>query len=103
MQERDRTRKPQTEQQGKQVRYQNRYVDYYNFRVFVYAKDGTEKLATNYEEYVSLVGSGKWFSTKDEAAKLDKPEKAIKEVEENREATALDEIKAIKEKVRKGK
>ena len=48
-----------------QVFYQGRWVDRNHFRVFVYQKSA-KKLANSYEEYISLIESGNWFSTEEE-------------------------------------
>jgi hypothetical protein len=48
-----------------QVYYDGRWVSRNNFRVFVYNKDG-QKLAKSYDEYLKLIESGLWFSSRDE-------------------------------------
>lgn len=45
------------------VMYQGRRVDKNYFRVYVYGMDG-QRLANTYNEYVALIDSGKWFSSK---------------------------------------
>ena len=47
-----------------QVEYLGRWIDKKHFRVFVYAKDGSQKLANNYDEYQKMIGNGEWFATK---------------------------------------
>lgn len=47
-----------------QVFYCGRWVNRNNFRVFVYNESG-QKLANTYEEYLKLIESGLWFSSKD--------------------------------------
>jgi hypothetical protein len=91
-------KKTKHEQKGKQILYLGRYVEYHGFRVFVYAKDGTQKLCKGYEEYQSLVSSGQWFSTKEDAEALT-AETTQEEVSTHQEAqntNALKEINAIK-------
>lgn len=45
--------------------YQNRWVSKENFRVFVYNING-QKLVNSYKEYMDLITSGEWFSSKDD-------------------------------------
>ena len=103
----DRVREQKPEPQGRQVLYLGRYVDYHTFRVFVYAPDGSEMLATNYEHYRKLVGSGNYFSTKEEALQAIKiiptESKGVTEIEEQKTQEALEKIKEIKAKVSKAK
>lgn len=47
------------------VKYCNRLVAKDGFRTWVYSKD-SKKLAGSWDEYMTLVGSGLWFSSKDE-------------------------------------
>lgn len=47
-----------------QFLYLGRWVDKEHFRAFVYAEDGSERLADSYDEYQSLIESGLWFSVK---------------------------------------
>ena len=49
-----------------QVEYLSRWVDRSNFRVFVY-NGVDQKLAENYEQFQSLISSGLWFVSKEEA------------------------------------
>jgi hypothetical protein len=37
------------------------------FRVFVYAKDGRQRIAESYEEFDLLTHNQEWFATKEEA------------------------------------
>ena len=47
------------------VKYCNRLVEKDGFRAWVYSKD-SKKLAGSWDEYTTLVGSGLWFSSRDE-------------------------------------
>jgi hypothetical protein len=47
------------------VIYQGRRVDKNHFRVYVYGIEN-QKLANTYNEYIALIDSGKWFSSKSE-------------------------------------
>lgn len=80
---------------GKQVLYQGRLVDRDTFRAFVYDAEGTQVLAQNYDEYQKLVGSGIWFSTQAEAIKT--LTEGQKELHENKERDAKEEIEKVKE------
>lgn len=103
----ERVRKKHKENQGKQVAYLGRYVDYYHFRVFVYNKEGESKLADSYEKYTSLVSSGLWFSTLADAEKVSgvsrEPEEPLTEmpelteIEETKMAEAREKIKKVKQ------
>ena len=58
-----------------QVLYLNRWVSKNNFRAFVY-KENEQKLANSYDEYLKLIESGLWFSSKDEInQEVEKPVK----------------------------
>lgn len=48
-----------------QVYYDGRWVSRNNFRAFVYNENG-QKLAKSYDEYLKLIESGLWFSSRDE-------------------------------------
>lgn len=48
-----------------QVFYQGRWVGRDNFRAFVYGAN-CQKLANSYDEFEKLIGSGSWYSTKEE-------------------------------------
>lgn len=47
------------------VKYCHRMVAKDGFRTWVYSKD-SKKLASSWDDYVSLVESGLWFSSKDD-------------------------------------
>lgn len=47
------------------VCYDGRLVPKQGFRVFVYAKDGSQILVNSWEEYELALDSGQWFSHKD--------------------------------------
>jgi len=53
--------------QGESVIYQGRLVPKEGFRVFVYSKDNVKKLASSWEEYLSLVTTGIWYPTTEDA------------------------------------
>lgn len=53
-----------------QVEYLGRWVDRKHFRAFVY-NQSEQKLANSYDEYQELVASGLWFSTKEDALKVE--------------------------------
>lgn len=49
-----------------QFQYLDRWVDKKTFRAFVYDKNGNEKLADTYDEFLELTSSGIWFDKKPE-------------------------------------
>lgn len=53
------------EVEDSQVYYQGRWIERKYFRTFVYDAKG-QKLANSYDEYTSLIESGKWFSSKED-------------------------------------
>jgi len=55
-----------------QVLYLNRWVSKDHFRVFVY-NETSQKLANTYDEYIKLIDSGEWFSSKEEVKPKDEP------------------------------
>lgn len=55
----------QKETADSQVFYQGRWVSRAHFRAFVYNGE-TQKLANSYDEYVRLIESGVWFSSKED-------------------------------------
>lgn len=60
-----------------QFLYLGRWVDKKTFRAFVYDKDGAEKLASSYDEFMNLTSTGTWFASKPET-ETSSPIKGIK-------------------------
>ncbi len=58
-----------------QFQYLGRWVDKANFRAFVHDKAGKEKLANSYTDYESLISSGLWFASKEDASKIERKQK----------------------------
>lgn len=54
-------------QKPDQFFYQERWVDKAHFRAYVYDREGSTKLANNYQEFEDLTTSGIWFASKPEA------------------------------------
>lgn len=50
-----------------QFMYLGRMVNKLHFRAFVYSNEG-EKVAEGYDDFMDLINSGIWFSTKEELA-----------------------------------
>lgn len=63
---------------GKPAIYLGRIVSKDNFRAFIYAPDGSQRLVESWEEFEANMQSGVWFSTKEDA----KASIAIPEVNE---------------------
>jgi hypothetical protein len=57
------------------VHYLGRQVPKDGFRVFVYGKDGQQKLVNSYQEYEAQLATGNWF------AQLSDMESIVEEVE----------------------
>jgi len=55
-----------------QVFYKDKWVSKEHFRVFVY-KEGAQKLANTYDEYLKLIDSGHWFSSLEEVKPKEEP------------------------------
>ncbi len=55
-----------------QFQYMGRWVDKETFRVFVYDKNGSNKLANSFSEYEKLIASGIWFDTTELAKEKEK-------------------------------
>lgn len=53
--------------QGSPVKYLGRSVAMEGFRAFVYGPNGQKKLVNNWSEFEIAMGSGLWFSSKEEA------------------------------------
>jgi hypothetical protein len=58
-----------------QFQYLGRWVDKAHFRAFVYDKKNGQKLANSYNEYESLIASGLWFASKEDASKVERKQK----------------------------
>ena len=58
-----------------QFQYQGRWVDKANFRAFVYDRAGHQKLANSHADFESLISSGLWFASKDDASKVERKQK----------------------------
>src|SRR5689334_25353064 len=58
---------------GSSVIYQGRQVPIEGFRVFVYDRDGNKKLVNSWPSYQVALASGLWFSTSEDAQKIDAP------------------------------
>jgi len=58
-----------------QFQYLGRWVDKHNFRTFIYNEKGDQKLAESYKEYESLISSGIWFSSKEDASQKKRKQK----------------------------
>ncbi len=84
-----------------QFEYQGRWVDKKHFRAFVYSEI-EKKLAESYEEYQRLVGSGLWFSTKEEVilSKKDK-ENAEKMQKVEEKSSNIENKNEIQQKIDK--
>jgi len=52
-----------------QFEFMGRWVNKAHFRSFVYDKQGGQRLANSYDEFVSLTSSGLWFASKEDASK----------------------------------
>lgn len=50
-----------------EVVYQGRTICTDFFRAFVYGAHDAQKLANSYDEYMDLIQSGDWYSTKEQA------------------------------------
>lgn len=68
------------------VTYQNREVPKAGFRVYVYAKNGDNKLVNSWDEFKKLIDSNDWFSTETEA-------KYALQEENKQELFSMDELK----------
>jgi hypothetical protein len=56
--------------------YLGQIVSKNNFRVFIYAPDGSQKLVESWDSYEKHMESGVWFATRDDAqASIAEPEK----------------------------
>lgn len=55
-----------------QFLYLGRWVDKAGFRAFVYAKNGDQKLANSYDDFLGLTTSGIWFDSLEKAAAASK-------------------------------
>lgn len=66
--------------------YLGKVVSKENFRVFIYAKDGSKKLVESWEEFEKHMENGLWFSSKEDALKrihVDKTKRVKKLPEKN--------------------
>jgi FKBP-type peptidyl-prolyl cis-trans isomerase 2 len=73
------------------VTYQDREVSKEGFRVFIYAKDGKQKLVNSWDEFIRNINTGEWFSTKVEAqyAKQEEEKTQLFTIEELKESEKL--------------
>jgi hypothetical protein len=53
--------------EGKPAIYLGRIVSKENFRTFIYAPDGSQKLVESWEEFEGKMQSGVWFATAEDA------------------------------------
>ena len=66
--------------------YLGQIVSKNNFRVFIYAPDGSQKLVESWDSYEKHMESGVWFATRDDAelskapVEADKPKRVRKPV-----------------------
>jgi hypothetical protein len=58
---------------GEHVQYDGRIVPKDGFRVFIYGVDGAQKLVNSWDEYIKEIGTGVWFSKKDQVKEPFKP------------------------------
>lgn len=58
-----------------QFQYLGRWVDKAHFRAFVYDKKDGQRLANSYNEYETLISSGLWFASKEDASKIERKQK----------------------------
>lgn len=61
-----------------QFLYLNRWVNKKGFCAFVYNQFDEQKLASSYEEFIKLIESGIWFSSKPEKRDFSVPLKEVK-------------------------
>lgn len=67
-----------------QVMYSGREVSKHGFRVFIYAKDGKKKLVNSWDEFMTYVKSGEWFSSIEEIMAHEQLDKKAIEPESNK-------------------
>lgn len=63
-----------------EVIYNGKIVEKEHFRVFLYGKDDTKKLANNWADYERLKATGEWFDTL-EAVEYANPKSKKKEIQ----------------------
>lgn len=81
---------------GKPAIYLGRIVSKENFRAFIYASDGRQRLAESWDEFEALMQIGVWFATADEAKQsieVKEPEKAASKPRPSRAKPKAVEVK----------
>jgi hypothetical protein len=71
---------------GVPANYKGRFVSKENFRTFIYAADGSQKLVTSWDEYEKHMETGIWFATRMDAT----PQGACKEEKPKRTKKTVD-------------
>jgi len=72
-------------EKGGQVEYKGRWVDKKHFCAFVY-NDKEQKLAKTYDEFHTLISSGMWFVTREDAlSAIKKAEELVQKVNDSLE------------------
>lgn len=59
--------------EGKPAMYLGRIVSKENFRAFIYAPDGRQRLVESWDEFEGSMQSGLWFASAREAQAIQKP------------------------------
>lgn len=59
--------------EGTPAIYQGRLVSKENFRAFIYAPGGHQRLVESWDEFEASMQSGLWFATREEVAEASKP------------------------------
>jgi len=72
--------------EGIPANYQGRLVSKVNFRAFIYASDGSQKLVNSWDEFENHMQTGLWFASKDDAlVSQDVMPKAIKKAKKEKD------------------